>query len=227
MGKQIKSVISALFGSVAGAAVGAAVAGKKSSKKAQVQRTYAEKHLLIMRMFNQWMILKQEGKSLEKYFRDNGYQSIAIYGMSFIGRRLYEELANYVEIDYAIDKNADNICMDICIYLPNDHLEEVDELVELIVEVMMIPDNSTIRIAGVEKPAVIVKNRFMKLGKMHMEYILSCLGANTSKVGNIKSYLLTVLYNAPVTISRGMIRLMAAKGVFPAKLDTNIPSTTL
>lgn len=60
MGKQIKSVISALFGSVAGAAVGAAVAGKKSSKKAQVQRTYAEKHLLIMRMFNQWMILKQE-----------------------------------------------------------------------------------------------------------------------------------------------------------------------
>ena len=81
------------------------------------------------------------------------------------------------------------------------HLEEVDELVELIVEVMMIPDNSTIRIAGVEKPAVIVKNRFMKLGKMHMEYILSCLGANTSKVGNIKSYLLTVLYNAPVTIS--------------------------
>lgn len=81
------------------------------------------------------------------------------------------------------------------------HLEEVDELVELIVDVMMMPDNSTIRIAGVEKPAAIVKNRFMKLGKMHMEYILSCLGANTSKVGNIKSYLLTVLYNAPVTIS--------------------------
>ena len=81
------------------------------------------------------------------------------------------------------------------------HLEEVDELVELIVEVMMMPDNSTIRIAGVEKPASIVKNRFMKLGKMHMEYILSCLGANTSKVGNIKSYLLTALYNAPATIS--------------------------
>lgn len=81
------------------------------------------------------------------------------------------------------------------------HLEEVDELVELIVEVIMMPDNSTIRIAGVEKPAAIVKNRFMKLGKMHMEYILSCLDTNTSKVGNIKSYLLTVLYNAPATIS--------------------------
>ena len=81
------------------------------------------------------------------------------------------------------------------------HLDELDELVELIVEVMMMPDNSTIRIAGVEKPAAIVKNRFMKLGKMHMEYVLSCLGANTGRVGNIKSYLLTVLYNATMTIS--------------------------
>ncbi len=80
-------------------------------------------------------------------------------------------------------------------------LEEVDELVELIVEVMMMPDNSTLRIAGVEKPAAVVKNRFMKLGQMHIEYILTCLRANTSKVGNIKSYLLTVLYNAPMPMS--------------------------
>ena len=80
-------------------------------------------------------------------------------------------------------------------------LEKVDELVELIVEVMMLSDDSTLRIAGVKKPAAIVKNRFMKLEKMHIEYILTCLDANTSKVGNIKSYLLTVLYNAPTTIS--------------------------
>lgn len=80
-------------------------------------------------------------------------------------------------------------------------LEEVDELVELIVEVMMMPDNRVLRIAGGEKPAAIVKNRFMQLRKMHIEYILTCLEINTSKVGNIKSYLLTVLYNAPVTIS--------------------------
>lgn len=80
-------------------------------------------------------------------------------------------------------------------------LEKVDELVELIVEVMMMPDNRILRIAGVEKSAAIVKNRFMKLRKMHIEYVLTCLDANTSKVGNIKSYLLTALYNAPMTIS--------------------------
>ncbi len=79
--------------------------------------------------------------------------------------------------------------------------EDVDELVELMVEVMMLPDNGTVRIAGVEKPVAVVKNRFMKLEHGHIEYILTCLGANTMKVGNIKAYLLTTLYNAPLTIS--------------------------
>ncbi len=79
--------------------------------------------------------------------------------------------------------------------------EDVDELVELMVEVMLLPDSGTVRIGGVEKPAAIVKNRFMKLNHGHIEYILTCLGANTTKVGNIKAYLLTTLYNAPMTIS--------------------------
>ncbi len=79
--------------------------------------------------------------------------------------------------------------------------EDVDELVELMVEVMLLPDNGTLRIAGVEKPVVLVKNRFMKLNQMHIEYILTSLGANTTKVGNIKAYLLTTLYNVPMTIS--------------------------
>ena len=79
--------------------------------------------------------------------------------------------------------------------------EDVDELVELIVEVMMMPDDSILRIAGVEKPVVLVKNRFMKLNFTHIEYVLFCLHRNTNKVGNIKAYLLTTLYNASLTIS--------------------------
>lgn len=79
--------------------------------------------------------------------------------------------------------------------------EDVDELIELMVEVMMMSDSGTLRIAGVEKPVAIVKNRFMKLNHEHIEYILTCLDANTTKVGNIKAYLLTTLYNATMTIS--------------------------
>ena len=79
--------------------------------------------------------------------------------------------------------------------------EDVDELVELMVEVMMMPDDSTLRIAGVDKPVALVKNRFMKLNYSHIEYVLFSLHRNTTKVGNIKAYLLTTLYNAPLTIS--------------------------
>jgi hypothetical protein len=77
---------------------------------------------------------------------------------------------------------------------------EIDELVELIVDVMMMPDNTTVRIAGEDKPVPIVKSQFMKLTHSHIEYVRFCLDRNTSKVGNIKAYLLTTLYNSLFTI---------------------------
>lgn len=78
--------------------------------------------------------------------------------------------------------------------------QDVDELVELIVEVMSMPDDSYIRIAGVDKPAAIVKNRFLKLNYANIEYVLFSMSRNTAKVGNIKAYLLTALYNSSMTM---------------------------
>ena len=78
--------------------------------------------------------------------------------------------------------------------------EELDELVELMVDVMMMPDHALLRIAGVERPAVMVRERFLKLEYSHIAYVLGCLQGNTGKVGNIRSYLLTSLYNAVLTI---------------------------
>lgn len=79
--------------------------------------------------------------------------------------------------------------------------KEVDELVELVVEVLMMPDDSTLRIAGVEKPVTLVKSHFIKLDYSHIEYVLFSLQKNTAKVGNIKAYLLTTLYNATMTMN--------------------------
>ena len=78
--------------------------------------------------------------------------------------------------------------------------EELDELVEIMVDVMIMPDHASLRIVGVERPAVVVKERFLKLEHSHIAYVLGCLRANTSKVGNIRLYLLTSLYNAAMTI---------------------------
>lgn len=85
-------------------------------------------------------------------------------------------------------------------YPPIYNKQEVDELVDLIVETLMLPDTGTIRIGGKERPVPIVKSMFLKLDKDHICYILKCLHNTEKKIGNIKAYLLTALYNAPMTI---------------------------
>ena len=59
---------------------------------------------------------------------------------------------------------------------------------------------SVIRIAGDDKPLAVVKSRFMKLNAEHIRYVLKCLSENTTRVRNIRQYLLTAFYNAPATI---------------------------
>ena len=58
-----------------------------------------------------------------------------------------------------------------------------------------------IRIAGDDKPIEVVKSRFMKLTKDHIDYVLICLQKNSTEVRNMKQYLLATLFNAPTTIS--------------------------
>ena len=83
---------------------------------------------------------------------------------------------------------------------PRYQKNEVDELVELTVEVLMLPDDRMIWLAGDEKPAILVKDRFQMLNDAHFEYVLDSMKRNTGKVQNVKNYLLTSLYNAPLTM---------------------------
>ena len=80
---------------------------------------------------------------------------------------------------------------------------KVDDLVNLMVETLMLPDseNKTIRIAGEKKPVSIVKSVFLQLDMGHIQYVLESLSNTTSRITNMKSYLLTALYNAPLTIN--------------------------
>lgn len=61
-------------------------------------------------------------------------------------------------------------------------------------------NKETIRIAGEEKSLEVVKRKFMKLEYEHIQFVLDCLLENTTKIRNIKQYLLTSLYNATQTI---------------------------
>jgi len=77
--------------------------------------------------------------------------------------------------------------------------DELTEILELMLETVCSA-KKTIRVGGEDKPAEVVKSRMMKLNQLHIEYVLETLGKNTTEVRNIKSYLLTTLFNAPGTI---------------------------
>ena len=77
--------------------------------------------------------------------------------------------------------------------------ETILGILDLMVDVCCFK-RSVIRIAGDDKPLAVVKSRFMKLNAEHIRYVLKCLSENTTRVRNIRQYLLTALYNAPATI---------------------------
>ena len=78
--------------------------------------------------------------------------------------------------------------------------DELDEIVELMEETVCAKRKTT-RIAGADFPHEVVRSRFLKLDSSHIEFVMDCLHKNTTEVRNIKQYLLTVLFNAPSTMS--------------------------
>jgi len=78
--------------------------------------------------------------------------------------------------------------------------EYYEELYQLICEVVCVP-RKTIRIAGEDYPYALVKSKFLKLNSSHLQYVIGCMERNTTKVSNIKAYLITALYNAPNTMN--------------------------
>ena len=82
---------------------------------------------------------------------------------------------------------------------PHDK-NQIDEIVDLIVETVMCRSDRVL-IASNWYSGALVRGKFMKLDYSHVEYVLHCLEGNTSKIKNIKKYLLAALFNAPSTIS--------------------------
>ena len=89
----------------------------------------------------------------------------------------------------------DHLCREFATYR-----EDLDEIVELIVETVCARRKTT-RIAGADFPHEVVRSRFLKLDSSHIEFVMECLHNNTTEIRNMKQYLLTVLFNAPTTIS--------------------------
>lgn len=126
MKKVAGSVGTALFGILFGGGMIGSIAVKEMKKVKKM----SDKHLALFLMMNQWVKVKQDGKNLASYFEKNNYKKIAIYGMSYAGETLVNELKDsQVEVKYGIDKNPACIYSDMEIYTLDNYLKEVDVVV--------------------------------------------------------------------------------------------------
>lgn len=75
-----------------------------------------------------------------------------------------------------------------------------EELFEVICEVVCVK-RKTVRIGGEDYPYELVKSKFLKLDSTHLQYVIGCMQNTTTKIANIKAYMITSLYNAPNTIN--------------------------
>ena len=102
----------------------------------------------------------------------------------------------------------DNISYDILMQDMKFDGDRLDEIVDIMLETVCTR-RKTIRIAGDDYPAELVKAKFMKLDGEHIRFVLDCMRENTTKIRNIKQYLRAVLFNAPSTIGNYYTSLVA------------------
>lgn len=107
-----------------------------------------------------------------------------------------DEMEQYCILAETVKQNID---YDVLLQSYPNEGQLVQGIYELIVETVAYTGKKLV-IASNELPAEFVKNRFMKLNFMHIQYVISSMKKNTTKIKNIKKYLLAALYNAPTTM---------------------------
>lgn len=88
-------------------------------------------------------------------------------------------------------------------HMKYDHSKDrelFEEIYETICDIVCVKRNM-IRINGEDYPYELVKSRFLKLNSSHIGYVMDCMRDTASKITNMRSYLLTALYNAPSTMN--------------------------
>ena len=151
-----------------------------SENPTQLNKDRSTKDLLNTDVSSTYSIPFQKEAAAPPERKGNGYTNMDAV-------RAYEEIIkDNIEYPYLIqDKSVDKGML--------------DEIVSLMLETVCTR-RKMIRIAGDDYPAELVKSKFMKLNRSHIRFVLDCMHQNTTKIRNIKKYLLAVLFNAPNTI---------------------------
>ncbi len=125
-----KGIFTTIIGA-AGSALAAGIAVNNiKTKEINSQSIRADKNATVIESLARWVAILQNGKSLTEYFDKYGYKTVAIYGMHYIGERLYKELTGAgIEVKYAIDEKRNLTAVNVELRKPTDYLDQVDAVI--------------------------------------------------------------------------------------------------
>jgi len=107
-----------------------------------------------------------------------------------------EEMSKRTQLEEYFPQSLE---VDLLLRLCPDDEDTIYQIVDLLVDTCAT-NRKLLHIAGDNKPAEVVRSRFMKLNADHIRFVLKCLAENSSPIRNMKQYLLASLYNAPTTM---------------------------
>lgn len=139
----------------------------------------------------------QKMRASQPVYQDTMEDAIDMDDQRFLQKIGAQKLSN--EFDTYQKLVEENIEFDYLIQRYERDADTIRGIVDIMVEAIC-SSAPVIRIGGQDFPQSVVKSRLLKLKSDHIEYVMTCLSENTTKIRNIKSYLLTTLYNAPSTI---------------------------
>lgn len=132
-------------------------------------------------------VSKPDGNYINNIYTENSYTDLSIY-QSLLPPESYEACLEELkeQVDYPL--------------LSLSYLDDAPEgILELICDVLCSTAPG-VKIGGETIPIEKIKARFRKLRFEHIAYALDSLDQTTSDIKNMRAYLLTALYNAPLTI---------------------------
>ena len=167
-----------------------------------------EKPMLEKPTLENPMQLNTKGKNKEKQNTDQSITDSIPFPSGFPNAPAQKRTETMGSFESYRDLILENIDYDVLASDPHVDREQLDEIVDLVQETVC-STRDRIRVGGNDYPAEVVRSKLLKLNSEHIRFVTDCLKQNTTRIRNIRQYLLTALFNAPSTMSSYYTALVA------------------
>ena len=177
-----------------------------TQEKPALDNPTLEKPMLEKPTLENPMQLNTKGKNKEKQNTDQSITDSIPFPSGFPDVTAQKRTEAKESFERYRDLILENIDYDVLASDPHVDREQLDEIVDLVQETVC-STRSRIRVAGNDYPTEVVRSKLLKLNSEHIRFV--CLKQNTTRIRNIRQYLLTVLFNAPNTMNSYYTALVA------------------